>query len=204
MNRVAGAGGSVYDRGMTSVARRPELATAADLAALPDERRAEVIVGVIVEKAAPSYEHGDAQSSLAELLKPPFQRGRGGPGGWWIATEVEIELEPHEVYRPDLVGWRRERVPARPAGRPIRARPDWVAEILSQSNAATDLGPKLFAYQRAAVPRYWIIDPANATITVYRWTREGYVVHLTAGTHERVRAAPFDELELAVGELFGE
>ena len=105
---------------MSSVARRA-LATAADLAALPEETRAEVIGGAIVEKAAPSYEHGDAQSSLAELLKPPFQRGRGGPGGWWIATSVEVELEPHELYRPDLVGWRRERVPERPAGRPIRA-----------------------------------------------------------------------------------
>lgn len=191
-------------RAMQPALRRLGTATAADLAALPDEVHAEVIGGEIVEKAAPSYEHGDAQSSLAELLKPPFQRGRGGPGGWWIATEVEILLETHEVYRPDLVGWRRERVPERPHGRPIRVRPDWVAEILSLTNAEADLGKKLFAYQRAAIPHYWIIDPEHETLTVYRLTPEGYVVHLTAGKRDTVRAAPFEDLELVVAQLFGD
>ncbi len=189
---------------MASAARRPNAATATDLAALPDGCPAEVIAGVIVEKAAPSYEHGDAQSALAEILKPPFQRGRGGPGGWWIATEVEIELETHEVYRPDLVGWRRDRARERPRGRPIRMRPDWVAEILSPSNAETDLGTKLFAYQRAGVPHYWIIDPEHETLTVYRCTVEGYVVHLTAGKRERVHAPPFEEVEIEIAQPFGD
>src|SRR5690606_20888761 len=134
----------VYPSSVVSAAARQPRATADDLRSLSQDRPAEIIAGEIVEKAAPSYEHGDAQSSLAELLKPPFQRGRGGPGGWWIATEVEIELEAHEVYRPDLVGWRRERVPVRPHGRPVRERPDWVSEVLSPSNAERDLGKKLF------------------------------------------------------------
>jgi Uma2 family endonuclease len=189
---------------MSSAARPSPLATASDLLAVRDDRRVEVIGGVIVEKAAPSYEHGDAQSSLAELLKPPFQRGRGGPGGWWIATEVEIELETHEVYRPDLVGWRRERVPERPRGRPIRARPDWVSEILSVSNAEIDLGKKLLAYHRAGIPHYWIVDPEHETVTVYRQSSEGYVVVLTAGRADSVRAPPFGDIELRIAELFGE
>ena len=189
---------------MNPASRHPPLATAADLAALPEDVAAEVIGGMIIEKAAPSYEHGEAQSSLAELLKPPFQRGRGGPGGWWIATEVEIVLATHEVYRPDVVGWRRERVGARPQGRPIAVRPDWVAEVLSVTNAERDLGTKLFAYQHAGIPHYWIIDPEHQTLTVYRLSAEGYVVALTAGKADRVHAPPFAELELVVGELFGE
>lgn len=188
---------------MSSAAHRPHLATAADLMLLPDDQAAEVIGGVIIEKAAPSFEHGDAQSSLAELLKPPFQRGRGGPGGWWIATEVEIELETHEVYRPDLVGWRRERVSERPRGRPIRERPDWVSEVLSITNAETDLGKKLFSYHRAGIPYYWIVDPEHETLTVYRWSAEGYVVILTAGRREVVRAPPFEEIEIEIAQLFG-
>jgi Uma2 family endonuclease len=188
---------------MSSAVRPSQLATAADLVALPDDVSAEVIDGEIVEKAAPSYEHGDAQSSLAELLKPPFQRGRGGPGGWWIATEVEVELEAHQIYRPDLVGWRRERVPTRPSGRPIRERPDWISEVLSLSNAETDLGKKLLAYHRAGIPHYWIVDPEHETLTVYRWSGEGYVVLMTAGRRDKVHAPPFEELELEIAQLFG-
>jgi Uma2 family endonuclease len=187
---------------VSRAASRSELATAADLAA-PGHERAEVIRGVIVEKAPPSFEHADAQSSLAGFLKGPFQRGRGGPGGWRIGTEVEVELEAHEVYLPEVAGWRRERVPERPRGRPIRVRPDWVAEVLSPSNAENDLGGKLFAYHRAGVPHYWIIDPEHETLTVYRSSSECYVVLLTAGRRETVRAAPFEELELEVAQLFG-
>ena len=109
----------------TSAKRSP--ATVADLMAIPeDERFHEVIDGELVRKAMPSGEHGDAQSSLVAKLKGPFQRKPGGeqPGGWWIYTEVEVELAPTHVYRPDIVGWRRERVAERPTGTPIRVRPD--------------------------------------------------------------------------------
>ena len=83
-------------------------------------------------------------------------------------------------------------------------RPDWVAEVLSRTNAEHDLGEKLFAYQRAGVPHYWIIDPEHETLTVYRLTGEGYVLALTAGRQERVHAPPFEDVELAIGELFGD
>jgi len=189
---------------LVAVSAQKPSATAADLASLPDAVRAEVVRGVVTEKAAPTFEHGDAQSSLAGALKDPFQRGRGGPGGWWIVTEVDIELEAHEVYRPDVAGWRKESVPERPRGRPIRARPDWVAEVLSISNAEADLGTKLVTYHESGIRHYWIVDPEHETLTVYRWTAEGYVVLLSAGRRDRVRAAPFEDLEIAVGQLFGD
>ena len=186
-------------------ASRP-LASAADLAALPDEVRAEIVGGVIVEKASPSFEHGESQIALGAALWP-FFHGRGGgstPGGWWIATEVEVELEPHEVYRPDVVGWHRERVPERPTGRPVRIRPDWVCEILSPSNADHDLVTKFRVLQRCGVPHYWVVDPERKFLIIYRWQEEGYMVVLTAKNGETVRAEPFAQIELRVGALFGE
>jgi Uma2 family endonuclease len=194
---------SFYTAMVSAQARPPLPATAADLEARPDRPSAEVVDGVIVEKAAASFEHGDAQMTLGELLNPPYQRGRGGPGGWWFGSEVEVELETHEVYLPDVAGWRKDRVPDRPRGRPIRIRPDWVAEILSKTTAERDLGKKLASYQRVGVQHYWIVDPERETLTVYRWTHEGFVVHQHAGKAETIRAAPFDELELEVALLFG-
>ena len=37
---------------------------------------------------------------------PPFQFGRGGPGGWWIYFEPELHFD-RNVLVPDLAGWRR-------------------------------------------------------------------------------------------------
>jgi Uma2 family endonuclease len=186
-------------------AQRPK-ATAADLAALPADLRAEVIGGEIVEKASPSAEHGDAQLGLGAFVRDRFHGGGGGgrPGGWWIMTEVEIELERHEVYRPDLLGWRRERVPGRPTGRAVRERPDWICEILSPSNADRDLVGKMRVYYRHRVPHYWIVDPVARTLIVYRWTDGGYLAVLTAGRGEIVRAEPFEAVELPLDVVFGE
>ena len=180
-------------------------ATAVDLAALPPGTRAEVVAGEVVDKASPSFEHGDAQGVLVGLLAPFRRRAGGpGPGGWWLGTEIEIELETHEVYVPDLVGWRRERVPERPTGRPIRTRPDWVCEILSPSTAARDLVSKHRTLHRCGVPHYWVIDPERETLTVQRWQEHGYLVVVTAGRSDVIHAEPFEATELRVGLLFGD
>lgn len=182
-------------------AARAQGATAADLDMLEHH---EVIGGVIHEKASPSFEHGDAQGHLILALGGFFGRGIRGPGGWWIGTEVEIELETHEVYLPDVAGWRRDRVPERPSGRPVRIRPDWVCEILSPSTAARDMGPKRDTYHRCGVGHYWIVDLAHGTLSVYRWHEHGYVLARVAGRSERVRAEPFERIEIDVGALFGD
>lgn len=204
--RTAGARGvGGYTGGMTSSARR--LATLDDWLASAEDLRMELVDGELSPKAAPDFDHGDAQSATAAVLRPAFARRRGGdgqPGGWWIASEVDIELGPHDGYRPDLAGWRRERVPERPTERPVRVVPDWVCEILSPSNERRDTLDKFRGYHRAGVPHYWILDPRTRTLTVHRWTREGYLVVLRAGAEEQVRAEPFDAVEIRVGALLGE
>jgi Uma2 family endonuclease len=186
-------------------APRTQLATFADLLALPDEVRAEIIHGVIVEKASPSGEHGRSQFSLGSLLGRRFQRPPGGrwPGGWWFGSEIEVEYETHEVDRHDAAGWRRDRVPGPPTGRPARVRPDWVCEVLSPSNAKRDLVDKFQVLYANRVPHYWIAHPLERTLVVHRWEPRGYLVVLTAGEAEVVRAEPFEAVELRVAALFG-
>jgi Uma2 family endonuclease len=143
---------------------------------------------------------------VGSIVVGPYGRRPGGrwPGGWWFATEVEVELGEHDVYRPDVVGWRRDRLPELPAEPVVAVRPDWVCEILSPSNTRNDLVKKLRIYQRSGVPHYWIVDPMNEILTVHRWATEGYLQVLAAERGERVRAEPFDAIEWPVGMLFGD
>jgi Uma2 family endonuclease len=180
-------------------------ATLADLLAIPEAvRRHELVEGNIVEKGAATGEHGAAQRKLSAHVDP-FDRRPGGrfPGGWWFATEVDITFDPANTLRPDVVGWRRDHVPTRPAGTPIHALPDWVCEILS-TNKRNDLIKKKRIYHRHKVPHYWILDPAEQTLAVYRWGQDGYVEVLFAERGEEVRAEPFDAIPLQVGVLFGD
>jgi hypothetical protein len=190
---------------MSQSARRR--ATLQDFWAIPEAQRFhELVGGELIEKAAPTGEHCGAQAGVVSSICPPFQRkpGGGGPGGWWIATEVEVLLESGDLVRPDVLGWRRERCPERPTGTPVKLRPDWLCEVVSASNAKDDTVKKLRLYHRVAVPHYWIVDPRDATLTVMRWSQDGYITLLRAERDELVRAEPFEAIELAVGVLFGE
>ncbi len=171
-----------------------------------DVRFHELIGGELIEKAAPSGEHGDAQAGVVGAIRSPFQRsgGRGGPGGWWIATEVEVRLATGEIVRPDVMGWRRERCPERPTGMPITITLDWVCEVVSASNAKHDTIKKLRLYHQVEIPHYWLVDPRDATLTVMRWSAAGYVTVMRAERGEVVRPEPFAAIELAVGTLFGD
>jgi Uma2 family endonuclease len=178
-------------------------ATIEDLEALPPETSAEIINGELVEKAAPSFDHGDVQAGLTSQLGSRF-RGppRDGSGGWWFVTEVEVEYAADQVFRHDLTGWRRSNVPERPSGWPVRIRPDWVCEILSPSNASNDSVKKLRVLHQQGVPHFWLVDPERRTLSVLRWTETGYLNVLAAEAGERVRAEPFDAIELDTTALF--
>jgi Uma2 family endonuclease len=197
-------GEAVDSTSMSGAASRR--ATFADLEARPEKPYAEVIGGAVVEKAMPRWDHAMVQGQLgARLVDQYGLTGRPGdrPGGWWLLTECTIELEPHEIYQPDLSGWRRERVAAAPREHPVRLRPDWVCEILSPSNRRHDTIDKLRVYQRSGIAHYWLIDPEAGSLTVFRNQDGAFIVALAAGREERVRAEPFDAVEMSVGELCG-
>lgn len=186
----------------------PKLATYDDLLAFtdPENKRAELIHGQVVERVGPAGEHSSTQSRLATLLGRRFDRARGErwPGGWWFGVECDMQYETHEVFCHDLIGWRRERMPDRPHGRPQRLRPDWACEIISPSTEKRDFVEKMPVLHRAQVPYFWIVRPIEKTLLVHRWTPDGYVVRAAAATGDVVRAEPFDAVELRVAVMFGD
>ncbi|HVV81853.1 MAG TPA: Uma2 family endonuclease [Kofleriaceae bacterium] len=184
--------------------RRP--GTIADWLAADEDEGLELIDGELIPKAAPTPEHGNAQGGTMLVVRGPFHRaagGSGGPGGWWIMSEVEVLLDGRG-YRPDLAGWRRQRAPEMPRGRPVTLIPDWICEIVSESNREQDTIKKLHRYHQAGVSHHWILDQVDRTLTVHRHTPDGYLIALRTGASERVRAEPFDAIELHVAELLGD
>ncbi len=191
---------------MTKPAGKPAGKTIEDWLAQPEDARLELIDGELIAKAAPTLDHGRAQRLIGSRIGDPFDRkpgGPGGPGGWWIGSEIDVVMDGRG-YRPDLAGWRRERMPALPRQRPVTIRPDWICEIVSESNRSTDTVKKLRRYHQSGVPHYWILDQVDRTLTVHRHGTDGYLIALRAETDERVRVEPFDAIELQVGLLLGD
>jgi Uma2 family endonuclease len=188
---------------LASMTAAPRLATYADLLATPEDVKAEILAGELVVQPSALPEHSYAQAGVVEALRGPFDRGRGGPGGWWILFEVVVKFTDHDVVRPDLVGWRRERLPSPWGKRPIEVVPDWICEILSPKKGVhRDRVVKSQLYARHGVPFYWLLDPLACVLEAFTLERGRWTV---AGTYDRssvVRVPPFEPLELVVADLF--
>ena len=184
------------------VAKPPRTpASYADLQLLPPNAVGEIIAGTLYASPRPASPHAAASSALGEELGPPFKRGRGVPGGWIILDEPELHLRD-DVLVPDLAGWRRERMPEMPVAPAFVMAPDWACEVLSPSTAVIDRSEKMPVYARERVGHVWLVDPVLRTLELFRLDGEGYRVVATWHDDARVRAEPFDALELELGVLW--
>jgi Uma2 family endonuclease len=186
-------------------------ATVAELEAVPPNLVAELIGGTLYTMTRPAPKHGVAASRLGGELQGPFDRGRGGPGGWWILDEPELRFAypaapgEVEVVVPDLAGWLRERMPKLPRTKYFTLAPDWICEVLSPSTAAHDRGVKMPLYAREGVRLAWLIDPIARTLEIFNLGADGrWVVAEVHGGDAVVRAAPFDAIELELAALWAE
>ena len=106
---------------------------------------------------------------------------------------------------PDLAGWRRTRLPRVPMDQAsIALAPDWVCEVLSPSTQALDRADKMVVYAREGVAHAWLVDPLARTLEVYRLEAAGWLRVAVHRDDARVRAEPFDAIEIDVGVLWAD
>jgi Uma2 family endonuclease len=184
---------------MNDPARRR--ATYQDVLDAPEHLVAELIYGTLVTSPRPAARHAFAASGLGVDLGGPFQRGRGGPGGWWILDEPELHFDDN-VLVPDLAGWRQERMPEVPPVNYFELAPDWICEVLSPSTEAHDRTEKLEIYGAAKVEWAWLLNPSLRTLEVMQnsagtWTRRS-----SFRGEASVRAQPFEAVELSLADLW--
>jgi Uma2 family endonuclease len=176
-----------------------------ELEALSPNLVGEIISGRLYAHARPAGPHALASSSLGADLLGAFQRGRGGPGGWWIIDEPELHfVRDQEVLVPDIAGWRRERMPQMPADQRFQVVPDWVCEVVSPSSVRTDRSVKMPVYARFGVAYLWLVDPLVRTLETFalddgRWAVTG---HFKNG--ELIAAPPFHAVTLELAALWAD
>jgi Uma2 family endonuclease len=173
-----------------------------DLLGLPENVVGEIIHGVLVTMPRPAIPHARAATRLGAELDGPFDRGKGGPGGWLILDEPELHLRGGHVLVPDIAGWRRERMPEAPNAAAFEVAPDWVCEVLSPSTEATDRADKLPIYATERVSHAWLLDPIARTLEVLRLDGAGWRLVGTWRDDARVRAEPFDAIELDLAGIW--
>ncbi len=180
---------------MVSTAHRR--ASYEDLLAAPPHTVAEILDGELVLSPRPGGPHTAAGSVLGGELGQPFNRGRGGPGGWIILYEPELHLGS-DVIVPDLAGWRRTTMDCIPRTAHFEIRPDWICELLSASTERIDRARKLPIYAREQVDYAWLVNPIQQTLEVLRREGDNWLTLAVHQGDDKLRAEPFDAIELGL------
>lgn len=184
---------------MSNLAVKP--AVYEDLFDLPEHIVGEIIYGQLITHPRPAPRHALAASSVCDELISPFQKGRGGPGGWWILVEPELHLHPN-ILVPDLAGWRRERMPTLPTKAYFEIVPDWVCEVLSPGTARVDRIQKMPIYAQCGVNYLWLIDPDLQTLEVFERVDQRWQMQAAHQGDELIRVLPFAEIEISLADLW--
>ena len=176
-------------------------ATYRDVLDAPAHMVAEVVEGALHLQPRPASPHALAGSSLGDELVSPFQKGRGGPGGWWILDEPELHFG-EDILVPDLAGWRRERMPDYPDVPYFTLAPDWVCEILSPSTRKIDLEGKRPVYAREGANYLWFVDPEARTLEAFALEGRSWAPAGAARESEPVSLPPFDAVSFPLDTLW--
>lgn len=173
------------------------------LLALPEGLTGEILNGQLHTQPRPAGPHTGVESALQIELGGPFDRGKGGPGGWRILVEPEVHfVRDTEVCVPDLAGWRRERLPQLPKDQRFEVVPDWVCEILSPSTESKDRQIKMPIYARYGVRFACLVEPLKQTLEAFALEDAEWRLLGTWGEDDTVAVPPFEAIELAMGELW--
>ena len=140
-----------------------------DYYALPDDRRAELIDGVIYDMSAPTTEHQLVLSGLSVLFANFIKKKKGPCIMLFAPVDVQLDCDNKTMVQPDLLILCDK---SKVTKKCIKGAPDFVLEILSESTRKKDLFLKLHKYEEAGVREYWMADLQKKRVIVYNFEKD--------------------------------
>ena len=147
----------------------------ADYLDLKDDQRREIIDGTVYNMSpAPRPIHqelsGKFYRQIANFLKGKDCRVYSAPFDVRFIDTVDKDKFVHNVVQPDLsIICDKNKID----DRGCKGSPDWIIEILSPSTAKNDLQLKFKLYEKFGVKEYWIVDPIDGIVWVYKLNENG-------------------------------
>lgn len=144
--------------------------TVADIEALPEGERAELIDGEMFMMAAPALGHQDLLMWLGTKIRNYIAAHKGGCRVLPAPFAVYIKKDRYNYVEPDIsVICDKDKLD----DKGCHGAPDWVIEIVSPSGRRMDYVRKLALYSEAGVRVYWIVDPERRNVTAYDLEHDG-------------------------------
>lgn len=150
--------------------------TLEDYYTLPDDRRVELIDGVIYDMYAPTFVHQEILGEMYSAIKDYIRTNNGNCLPMMGPVDVRLDCDDRTIVQPDvLILCDRSKI----CKWGIMGAPDFCLEIISETTGRKDYTKKLQKYTDAGVKEYWILDPLRKLLFTYCW-KDDYVPHMYA------------------------
>jgi Uma2 family endonuclease len=127
-----------------------------------------------------------------------------GEGRGLAITPTDVRMDEYNVYGPDVLWFRQERIPADLRAYPEHV-PDLCVEIRSPGTWRYDVGAKKRVYEAGGLPELWLVDDVAKTVLVYRRSRQRaptYDVSLELGRGDLLESPMLPGFALPLEKLF--
>jgi Uma2 family endonuclease len=132
------------------------------LANPPQGRRTELVDGVVIVNE-PRLLH---QRVMRRILLALSYWTMEAPGRGEVSLPLDVRLDDHNVFAPDILWYADGHVPADAAWPyPI---PDLAVEVRSPSTWRYDIGAKKARYEQFGLPELWLVDTAADVVIAFR------------------------------------
>jgi Uma2 family endonuclease len=168
----------------------------------PERRGAELVEGELVMEE-PLLLHQAVKGELEYALRSWVRSGRGRG---LVTLPLDVKLDEHNVFGPDLLWYPDEAAPNVHAARPYPV-PHLAVEVRSPSTWRYDIGPKKAAYERAGLRELWLVDTAASEVLIFRRSMPAapaFDVALELERSDVLTSPQLDGFELPLSELFPE
>ena len=141
--------------------------TYSEYARFPDDgNRYEVIDGEVLVTPAPSPRHQHVLFTLGIALRQYAERHGLGV----VLPNVDLLFVTGQFLRPDLL-FVPESARSGITDRGVEQPPGLMVEVLSPTSASIDQVRKPRRYGDFGVPEYWVVDPEERVVWVWRFAR---------------------------------
>lgn len=171
--------------------------TLEDYYAMPEDRRTELIEGVLYDMAAPSFVHQHLLGKLFTQISSFIDSRSGDCLPMMAPVDVRLDCDDRTMVQPDiLILCDRSKI----CKWGIMGAPDFCLEIVSESTRRKDYIKKLQKYVDAGVREYWILDPERRMLVTYDW-RDDFTAHMIPLQGKAGPAIYGGELQIDLDEI---
>ena len=171
--------------------------TAEEYLQLEENPNQQLIKGNLIMSPSPSRFHQKISILLSSNLLNFAQKN----GDEVYASPIDVHLDQKNVPQPDLV-YVLKRNLNKLSKRGIEGAPDLIIEIISPSNSYIDRYEKKNLYQQFKVKEYWIVDPGNCTLEIYKLENEEYNLAQYLAEKGTVKSPLLPGLSLKIDTIF--